>query len=117
MFGKILSAKEREQFMNIAMAGKTDVEESERGRVLYTLKKGQVSEQDLEDVFPDEYIDMKRFKKSEKGFFNLFDKTNYVYEYFFAIHNEEYSCKVRPGRIIGFKAEKRGDKKSMKARV
>lgn len=117
MFGKVLSAEEREEFMNIAMAGKTDVEESKRGRVLYALKKGEVSKRDLKDVFPEEYREMTRFKKDKKGFFGFFDSTNYVCDYFFAVHNENKSCKVRPGKIVGFKAEKKGNQKNMRARV
>lgn len=117
MFGNDLSNKEREKFMNIAMAGKKEVEEAERGRVLYTLKKGNASKQDLKDLFPEEYRKAVKLKKREKGFLGLFDKTNYVYKYFLTIHNEEYDCKVKPGKIIGFKAEKKGDKKHMKARV
>ncbi len=117
MFGKTLSKEEREDFMNIAMAGKSDVHESERGRVLYTLKKGEVTQQDLQDLFPEEYRDIKDLKKKEKSFLGLFDKTNYIHKYFFTIHNDKYDCKVKPGKIVGFKAERKGNKKSMKANV
>lgn len=117
MFGKTLSRKEREEFMNIAMAGKTNIDESERGRVLYTLKRKKATEQDLEDLFPQEYRDLKNLKKNEKNFLGLFDKTNYVHKYFFTIHNEKYDCKVRPGKIIGFKAEKKGDNRIMRSNV
>lgn len=117
MFGKTLSRKEREQFMNIAMAGKEKVEESERGRVLYTLKQGQVTKQDLQDLFPEEYKDIKNLKKRESGFLGLFDKTNYIHKYFFTIHNEEYDCKVRPGKIVGFKAERKSEENEMRSNV
>lgn len=117
MFGKTLSKKEREQFMNIAMAGKEDVEESDKGRVLYTLKKGEVTKQDLKDLFPQEYRDIKHLKKKESNFLGLFDKTNYIHKYFFTIHNEKKDCKVKPGKIVGFKAERKGDKNKMKCNV
>lgn len=117
MFGTGLSSEERKQFMNIAMAGKEDIEESERGRVLYTLKRDDVSKQDLEDLFPDEYKKAIKLKKKERSFLGLFDKTNYTYRYFFAVHNKEHDCKVKPGKIIGFKAEKKGNRKYMKAKV
>ncbi len=117
MFGKALSREERNQFMNISMAGKEKIEEGDKGRILYTIREGKVTEKDLKNIFPEEYNYLKKLKKKEKGILGLFDDTNYVHKYFFTIHNKKYDCRVRPGKIIGFKAEKRGEKDKMKANV
>lgn len=117
MFGKVLSADERREFMNIAMAGRAKVPEGERGRVLYTIREGKVSKSDLEDIFPEEFRDMRELKKREKGILSIFDKKNYVLKYFFTVHNEKFDCKVRPAKIVGFKARKVGGEDKMKAKV
>ncbi len=117
MIGKKISAGERKQFMNIAMAGKKTIREGDRGRVLYTIREGKVTEKDLKNIFPKEYEDLKNLKKREKSFLGLFDDTNYVHKYFFTIHNDRYDCKVRPGKVVGFKAERKGNKNIMKANI
>ncbi len=117
MFGKVLSREERNQFMNIAMAGKDKVKKGDMGRVLYTIREGKVTKEDLKDIFPEEYKELKDLKKREKSFLGLFDDTNYVHKYFFTIHNQKKDCKVKPGKIIGFKAEKKANEDKMKANV
>ncbi|MFW5902899.1 MAG: hypothetical protein ACOCTT_03355 [archaeon] len=103
--------------MNIAMAGKKKIREGDRGRVLYTIREEKVTDDDLKNIFPKEYEELKNLKKREKSFLGLFDDNNYVHKYFFTVHNEKYDCKVRPGKVVGFKAEKKGNENIMKANV
>lgn len=85
-----------------------------KGKAIYDLKNGKLSDLDVSLLFEDEYMKMLDTIQ-KKGMF--FDRTNYVFEYFFRTHNNEKRCKVTPAQVIGFKAERRGECTVMASRV
>lgn len=117
MFGKTLSTQEKEQFLSIALPGKKNLEKGEKGRILYALKKGKLNESDLKEIFPKEYKDFKELKKKQGKILGFFDKTNYVHKYFFTVYNRGHTFKVKPAKVVGFKAERKGGENQMNAKV
>ncbi len=117
MFGKNVSNQEREQFLSIALPGKKDISQGEEGRILYSLKRGRVTDGDLRDLFPEDYQEFKDFKKEQAKVLGFLDKTNYVQKYFFKVYNPKKVFKVKPAKVIGFKAERKGGKNIMKVKV
>ena len=112
-----LNPKERELFLNIALPDlKGKASEEAKGRLLYSLKTGKLNDNDLAAVFPQDYHQISEMLET-KPRFSIFKKPNYIYEYFFTVHNKKHDTKVLPAKIIGFKAERRAGKQYMQAKV
>ena len=109
-----LTEQEKVLFLNIGLPGVTASEET-KGRILYAIRNGdKIPENDLAAAFGMEYLEMIQLVQ-KKGI--LFDSNNYVFEYYFKKHNKEKPCKVLPGQFTGFRAERKGDKSRMIAKV
>ncbi|NYZ79967.1 hypothetical protein H0N95_01805 [Candidatus Micrarchaeota archaeon] len=110
---KKLNDIEKTLFVTIGLPG-VDGKEALKGKAIYDLKNNRLTDLDVSLIFEDEYLKMLDTVQ-RKGLF--FDKTNYVFEYFFRTHNAERRCKVLPAQVIGFKAERRGECNIMASRV
>ncbi|MEM0372841.1 MAG: hypothetical protein QXO69_03330 [archaeon] len=110
---KKLNDIEKALFVAIGLPG-VKGKEGLKGKVIYDVKNGRLRDVDLSETFEDEYLKMLDAVQ-KKGFF--FDRTNYVFEYFFRVHNSERECRVLPAQVVGFKAERRGDCNILSTRV
>ena len=109
-----LTEQEKILFLNIGLPGITASEET-KGRILYAMRKKEViPENDLAAAFGMEYLEMIQLVQ-KKGM--LFDNNNYVFEHYFTNHNKNKPCKVSLGQFTGFRAERKGDKNLIIAKV
>ena len=82
-----LSKVEKELFLDIMLPElKKRASEEAKGRLLYALKTGKLSDNDLATVFPEDYYAFVDFLK-RKSRFSFLRNRFYVYEYFFKVHN------------------------------
>lgn len=113
-----LSDHDRFLFARICMpAYKKIISEEAKGKILYALNRGELADEELAEAFPEDFAALQEVLK-KRPLLGLFDKTNYVYKYFFEAHNKiAPRCKVLPAQLIGFKAERRAGKSEVIARV
>ncbi|RLG21986.1 hypothetical protein DRN74_01070 [Candidatus Micrarchaeota archaeon] len=112
-----LSKVEKELFLDIMLPElKKRASEEAKGRLLYALKTGKLSDNDLATVFPEDYYAFVDFLK-RKSRFSFLRNRFYVYEYFFKVHNAHSKSKVLPAKVVGFKAEIKKGKQVMKAKI
>jgi hypothetical protein len=116
--GKALTEDERKLFLSICLPSlKGNATREIKARLLYTLKKGELTDKDLETVFPREFEEIQEMVKKRPRI-SLFDKTNYILKYFLEVYNPRKRIhKIEPAQIIGFKAERQGQKNIMHAKV
>jgi hypothetical protein len=117
MFDKRMSDAERRLFLLINLPSlKGRATEEIKGRLLYALKTGKLSDDDVKAAFPEEYSAVMSLIR-QKPSLAMFDKRNYVIEYFFKVHNANAGCKVVPAQIIGLRAERNNGKNVMVVKV
>lgn len=107
---------EKKLFLQALLPRRDLTNEGLKGHFIYDYKKNTINEKLLAEAFQEEYNDFKT-TASKRGVFSLFDKTNYAYEYLFKNFNNKNKDKIIPGHIVGFKAEKAGQKNILKASI
>jgi hydrogenase maturation factor len=117
MFDKKMSDVEKKLFLLISLPMlKGRASEEVKGRLLYALKTGKLSDEDLKAAFPEEYAAAMELIR-QKPSLAVFDKRNYILEYFLRVHNARAGCKVVPAQIIGMRAERKDGKNAIAAKV
>jgi hydrogenase maturation factor len=117
MFERKMNDSEKQLFMELCLPSmKHGGSEEGKGRLLYSMKVGKLTDKDLEVAFPDDWTAIKPLIE-QKPLFGFRDRRNYVFDYFFKIHNKQRKCKVLPAQIVGFRAERKGTKNKILARV
>ncbi len=111
-----MSFPEKELFIRMCLPAYS-LTEDVRGRLLYYLKKRSVPDNLLREAFPEDYDRIMSTVMLEKGFFSLKPRLDLVIKYFLEYHNRETPCKVEEGRVVGFRAERKGGENTLIARV
>lgn len=82
--------------------------------ILYSLRNGSISDAELSNVFEEQYLKILDAIQKRKMFL---DFNNYVYDYFFTIHNKEMKSKVLPAQFVGFRVDMKSRRNTFLAKV
>jgi len=118
MFEKKMPDEEKRRFLLISLPSlKGRASEEIKGRLLYALKSGKLSDEDLKAAFPEEYAAVLGSMKKRSFLSFAADKKNHTFDYYLGKHNATAGCKVVPAQIIGMRAERKDGKNAVVAKV
>jgi len=116
LFKRSMSEPEKELFARICMPAYS-LPEDVKGRLLYAMNKKKTPDNLLREAFPEDYDRIMSTVILEKSRFSIKPRPDLIVKYFLEYHNKEQPCKVEAGKVVGFRAERKGKENSLTARV